>query len=44
MYSERIAIMLLTDCQMCPNGLRMRGEYVYAGTINRLPTAADGLR
>ena len=25
------------------NGLRMRGEYVYAGTINRTPTAADGL-
>ena len=35
--------MLLTDCQMCPNGLRMRGKYVYAGTMNRLPTAADGL-
>lgn len=43
MYSERIAIMLLTDCQMCPNGLRMRGKYVYAGTINRLPTAANRL-
>ena len=27
--------MLLTDCQMCPNGLRMRCEYVYVGTINR---------
>ena len=26
------------------NGLRMRGEYVYAGTINRTPTAADGLQ
>ena len=26
------------------NGLRMRGEYVYAGTINRTPTAADRLR
>ena len=25
----------MTDCQMCPNGLRMRGEYVYVGTINR---------
>ena len=25
------------------NGLRMRGEYVYAGTINRTPTAANGL-
>ena len=47
---ERFAIMLLTDCQMCPNGLRMRGEYVYAGTINRplrlrtvCDNAADGL-
>jgi len=26
------------------NGLRMRGEYVYAGTINRTPTAANRLR
>ncbi|WP_083818166.1 hypothetical protein [Prevotella pallens] len=25
------------------NGLRMRCEYVYAGTINRSPTAACGL-
>ena len=25
------------------NGLRMRGEYVYTGAINRTPTAADGL-
>ncbi|WP_276695673.1 hypothetical protein [Prevotella pallens] len=25
------------------NGLRMRGEYVYVGTINRLPTAANRL-
>ena len=25
------------------NGLRMRGEYGYAGTINRTPTAANGL-
>ena len=41
---ERIAIMLLTDCQMCPNRLRMRGKYVYVGTINRTPTAADRLQ
>ena len=26
------------------NGLRMRGEYVYVGTINRSPTAANELR
>ena len=26
------------------NGLRMRGEYVYTGTINRTPTAANRLR
>ncbi|MBF1465299.1 hypothetical protein [Prevotella pallens] len=25
------------------NGLRMRCEYVYADTINRSPTAANGL-
>ncbi|WP_276688947.1 hypothetical protein, partial [Prevotella pallens] len=31
----------LRECIL--NGLRMRGEYVYAGTINRSPTAADGL-
>ena len=31
----------LRECIL--NGLRMRGEYVYAGTINRLPTAACGL-
>ena len=27
--------MLLTDCRNAANGLRMRGEYVYAGTMNR---------
>ena len=25
------------------NGLRMRCEYVYVGTMNRTPTAANGL-
>ena len=25
------------------NGLRMRCEYVYAGAMNRSPTAANGL-
>ena len=29
--------------QMCPNVLRMCGEHVYTGTINRSPTAADNL-
>ena len=32
----------LRECIL--NELRMRGEYVYAGTINRSPTAADGLQ
>ena len=31
----------LRECIL--NGLRMRGEYVYAGAINRSPTAANGL-
>ena len=31
----------LRECIL--NGLRMRGEYVYAGAINRTPTAANGL-
>ncbi|WP_276702966.1 hypothetical protein, partial [Prevotella pallens] len=31
----------LRECIL--NGLRMRGEQIYAGTINRTPTAADGL-
>ena len=31
----------LRECIL--NALRMRGEYVYAGTINRTPTAANGL-
>ena len=31
----------LRECIL--NGLRMHGEYVYAGAINRLPTAANGL-
>ena len=32
----------LRECIL--NELRMRGEYVYAGAINRAPTAADELR
>ena len=32
----------LRECIL--NRLRMRGEYVYAGAINRSPTAADGLQ
>ncbi|WP_455086170.1 hypothetical protein, partial [Prevotella pallens] len=31
----------LRECIL--NGLRMRGEHVYAGAINRTPKAADGL-
>ncbi|WP_455086175.1 hypothetical protein, partial [Prevotella pallens] len=42
-YNTQITNTLRTlrDCIL--NGLRMRGEYVYVGTINRTPTAADGL-
>ena len=35
---------LQTFRECISNGLRMRGEYVYAGTINRTPTAANRLR
>ena len=41
--NTQITNTLRTFRECILNGLRMRGEYVYAGTINRIPKAADGL-
>ena len=41
--NTQITNTLRTFHEGISNGLPMYGEYVYAGTINRSPTAADGL-